>query len=141
MKGMEKLLVSAGAAFLFIACGPMGEPKQAWERPRTESAEEKKEEPAPTATTEASAPPKEATHEDVCRKMWSLIQTDAETRAKTNPKIKVPKDKDRSEFLQDCYARGKDDQKSNPEKYKCVRKCILDSPALSDFEACSKDCK
>ena len=137
---MEKLLISAGAVMFVAACGPMGEPKQAGERPRTESAEEKKEEPTPAAT-EASAPAKEPSHEDVCRKMGSLIQTDAEERAKKSPKVKVPKDKDRSEFLQDCYARGKDDQKSNPEKYKCVRTCILDSPALTDFETCSKACK
>jgi hypothetical protein len=86
---MEKLLISAGAVMLVAACGPMGEPKQAWEAPRTESTEAKKEEPPPT---EASAPPKEPSHEDVCRKMWSLIAKDAEDRAKKDAKVKVPTD-------------------------------------------------
>jgi hypothetical protein len=136
---MEKLLISAGAVF-FVSCGAMGEPKQAWERPRTESTEAKKDEP-PAATTEASAPAKEPSHEDVCRKMWSLISEDAVERAKHDPKVKVPTDKHRTEFLQDCYSSGADQKKANPEKYGCLRKCIIDSKALADFETCNKPCK
>ena len=128
---------------MLASCGAMGEPKQAWERPRTESTEAKPEEatPAPTTTTESSAPAKEPSHEDVCRKMWSLISEDAIERSKHNPKVKVPKDKDRSEFLQDCYAKGPEQKKANPEKYGCLRKCIVDSKVLEDFETCSKPCK
>lgn len=138
MNGMGNLFLAG--SLLVVACGPMGEPKQAWEKPRTESTEgeAKKEEPP---TTEASAPAKEPSHEDVCRKMWSLIAKDAEDRSKKDPKAKVPTDKHRSDFLQDCYASGKDEQKSNPEKYNCQRKCILDATVLADVETCGKGCK
>lgn len=133
---MEKLLISAIVLGGF-ACGPMGEPKQAWEKPRPAEGTTPSE---PAATTESSAP-KEPSHEDVCRKMWSLIAADAEAQAKKNPKTKVPGDKQRSEFLQDCYASGKDEQKANPEKYACQRKCILDAEQLPDVETCGKGCK
>jgi hypothetical protein len=138
MKGMGRLLFSAGA-WLFVACGTM-EPKQAWERPRTESTESeaKKEEPPPT-TVEAS-PPKEPSHEDVCRKMWDHIANDAKDKSKKG-KTKVPTDKDRSDFLQDCFKSGADDKKSNPEKYACRRKCIMESEALPQVEDCMKACK
>jgi hypothetical protein len=131
MKGMGALFVVS-----LVGCGAMGEPKQAWEKPRTESTEEKKEEPAATAPTEASPPPKEPSHEDVCRKMWSHIQTDAEARSKKGGKVKLPTDKDRSDFLQKCYASGKDDP-----AYPCRKKCIMESADLDAVEKCMPACK
>lgn len=136
---MEKLLISA-IVLLGFACGPIGQPAQSWEKPKSsEATEEKKEEPV--ATTESSAPPKEASHEDVCRKMWTLIADDAAAQAKKNPKAKVPGDAQRSDFLQDCYKSGKDEAKANPEKYNCQKKCILEAAALPDVETCGKGCK
>jgi len=135
MKGMGKLLVFVGLSALFVACG---EPKQAWERPRTaepEATEENNDEAPATAPTEASAPPKEASHEDVCRQMWTHIQTDAEVRAKKGGK-KPPSDKARSDFLQKCYASGKDDP-----AYPCRKKCIMESADLEAVEKCMPACK
>jgi hypothetical protein len=133
---MEKLLISAVVALGF-ACGPMGEPKQAWQK--SEQPEDAAT-PEPVATTETPTT-KEPSHEDVCRKMWTLIAKDAEAQAKKNPKAKVPGDKQRSEFLQDCYASGKEEAKANPEKYNCQRKCIVDAEELGDVEKCGKGCK
>jgi hypothetical protein len=134
---MEKLLISAIILGGF-ACGPMGEPKQAWDKPKTTESTESSAAPY---TPEPPAPAKEPSHEDVCRKMWSLIAKDAEAQSKKNPKAKVPGDKQRSEFLQDCYASGKSEAKSNPEKYSCQRKCIIDAEELGDVEKCGKGCK
>jgi hypothetical protein len=127
---------------LLITCGAAcGEPKQAWERPREPTAAAEQE---PTAAAyeppavEASEP-KEPSHEDVCRKMWTLIEVDATKAAKKKGK-KGPTDKDRSEFLKDCFARGGDEQKANPQKYKCQRTCIMDAQLLADVETCGKEC-
>ena len=134
---MEKVLISALVVAGF-ACGPMGEPKQAWEHrpPAAESSASSEPYVAPTAE-----PAKDPTHEDVCRKMWTLIADDAGAKAKKNPKAKVPTDKDRSDFLQDCYKTGKDESKANPEKYNCQKKCIIDAAVLGDVETCGKACK
>lgn len=135
---MEKLLISA---FVLggLACGPMGEPKQAWEhRPPAAESSAEKSEPYVAPTPD---PPKDLTHEDVCRKMWQLIADDATAQSKKNPKAKVPGDKQRSDFLQDCYKTGKDEAKGNPEKYNCQKKCIVEAAVLADVETCGKGCK
>ncbi len=137
---MGKTSISVG--LLVMALAACGEPKQAWERPREPVAssegtsETKKEDPPPAA--EASAP-KEITHEDVCRKMWAHIETDANAKLKKGS-TKKPTDKDRSDFLKGCYdAAG--EQKTMPEKYACRKKCIMESEALADVETCMKSCK
>jgi hypothetical protein len=142
---MGKTTISASLFVPLFVTGlaACGEPKQAWERPREPVAaaegsepETKKEDPPPAA--EAS-PPKEVTHEDVCRKMWSHIEADANAKLKKGG-TKKPTDKDRSEFLKGCYD-GAGDQKANPEKYACRKKCIMESEALPDVETCMKSCK
>lgn len=122
-----------------VGCGPMGEPKQAWEKkPSSEPGEAKSAEPYTPPPPETA---KDPSHEDVCRKMWKLIADDADAKAKKNPKQKIPGDNERSGFLQDCYKSGKEESKANPEKYNCQKKCIVEAEVIADVEKCGKACK
>jgi hypothetical protein len=130
-------------AVLVVGCGGFGEPKQAWEKkPAAKEGEEgeEKAKPAEPYVAPTPDPPKELSHEDVCRKMWQLIADDATAKSKKGGKNKVPGDKERSEFLQDCFKTGKDEAKSNPEKYNCQKKCIVEAKELADVETCGKGC-
>lgn len=135
---MEKTWVSM-ASFLAAIClagCASAPPKQSWEK-----------EPSPSEASTQPAQPEEKvaepSHEDVCRKMWSMISTEAEAAAKKTSgkkKHKLPTDADRDEFMKDCVESGQQEKKEHPKSYACQRKCILDSDTTKEVEACGKAC-
>lgn len=138
---MGKTWISVGCAIVAsVASVALGACAAAPKPPPEPPAEEKEPEPA---DKEASAPAEE-TQEEVCDKMWSLIEVDAEDAAKKakkkGKKAKLPTEEDQKEFLADCVERGTKQKKEEPERYECMRTCIMESISTAEVETCAKDC-
>ncbi len=133
---MGKTWISVGCAFVAsLSIGCASAPKPPPEPPP------KEEEPEP-AQTEDSAPQEES-QEEVCDKMWSIIEVEAEDAAKAKKKgkkAKLPTEADKQEFLEDCVERGTKQKQEEPERYECMRVCIMESISTKEVETCAKDC-
>jgi hypothetical protein len=134
-------VIGVSTALFAVGCAYNPEPRQVGEGDRRFQTAAPSPPPVPTC------PAPEPSHEEVCRKLWSMIEGEAraafEKAKATKAKGKLPRvpgARERREFLLDCLEEGAREREENPSRYACQRRCVLGSETTEEVDACGQTC-